>query len=48
VLRAFIALKNLSPQPGLKTRTLDTTASTLTITPPRQLEHLSGPFVFEI
>jgi hypothetical protein len=34
-LRIFIALKNPSPQLGLNPRTLGLTASTLTITPPK-------------
>jgi hypothetical protein len=37
VLRIFIALKNPSPLPGVKSRTLGPMAVTLTITPPRRL-----------
>jgi hypothetical protein len=37
VLRNFIALKNPSPRPGLNQRTLGLVASTLTTTPPTQL-----------
>jgi hypothetical protein len=36
VLRIFIALKNLSPLPGLNLRPLYQVASTLTTTPPRR------------
>jgi hypothetical protein len=35
VLQIFVALKNLSPRPGLNPRTLDLMARTLNITPPR-------------
>jgi hypothetical protein len=38
VLSFFIALKNLSPRPGLNPRTLSTVASTLTTTPPSRLQ----------
>jgi hypothetical protein len=37
VLQIFIALKNPSPSAGFHPRTLDSMASTLTITPPRRL-----------
>jgi hypothetical protein len=37
VLRIFISLKNPSPWPGLNLQTLGPMASTVTITPPRQL-----------
>jgi hypothetical protein len=37
VLRIFIALKYASPRPGLKSRTLGSTAGTLKNTPPKRL-----------
>jgi hypothetical protein len=36
VLRIFVALKILSPRPGLKTRPSGPVASTLTTTPPKR------------
>jgi hypothetical protein len=43
VLRIFIALKNLSPRPGLNPRPLGPVATTLTITPPRRLRFPNCP-----
>jgi hypothetical protein len=45
VLRIFIALKNQSPRPGLYSRALGQTATTLTITPPRRLSNGLPPFL---